>query len=130
MDKSSPDYRLPEHIPHRPHIVPKGWGQEEWVHNDGDYCGKVLTFNPGRRCSLHFHVEKKETFYVLDGRVNIMLIDRDGSRQHIHLGAGRALEIPRGLVHQISNYGPGQARIMEVSTLHQESDSYRIERGD
>ena len=28
-----------------PHRVDKKWGYELWVHNDEDYCGKLLVFN-------------------------------------------------------------------------------------
>ena len=36
--------------------VPKGWGWERWIVNCPEYCGKLLFFNKGKRCSWHFHV--------------------------------------------------------------------------
>ena len=27
-----------------PKIVQKGWGEEVWIHNDEEYCGKILRF--------------------------------------------------------------------------------------
>ena len=29
----------------KPKIVDKVWGQEIWIHNDEEYCGKLLRFN-------------------------------------------------------------------------------------
>ena len=28
----------------KPKIVQKGWGEEVWIHNDEEYCGKLLRF--------------------------------------------------------------------------------------
>ena len=35
--------------------VPKGWGYEKWIVNTPEYCGKLLFFNEGKRCSWHYH---------------------------------------------------------------------------
>jgi len=41
----------------KPKIVEKGWGQEIWIHNDEEYCGKLLRFNKeGSKFSMHYHV--------------------------------------------------------------------------
>ena len=49
--------------------VEKGWGYELWIHNDEEYCGKLLYFKKGKKCSLHYHEKKKETFYLQDGKL-------------------------------------------------------------
>ena len=50
-------------------FVEKGWGSELiWATND-KYCGKLLKFNAGAKFSMHFHSEKDETWYVLDGKL-------------------------------------------------------------
>jgi hypothetical protein len=49
-------------------FVEKGWGHELiWATND-KYCGKLLKFNKDAKFSMHFHAEKDESWYVLDGR--------------------------------------------------------------
>ena len=48
-------------------IVPKGWGYEKWICNTEEYCGKLLHFIKGKRCSWHYHVLKDETFYLEEG---------------------------------------------------------------
>jgi len=41
-------------------IVPKGWGHEKIIHNSNGYCGKVLCFDKGKKCSYHYHKIKDE----------------------------------------------------------------------
>ena len=44
----------------RPKIVPKAWGEEVWIHNDEEYCGKILRFfKAGNKFSLHYNILKK-----------------------------------------------------------------------
>jgi len=109
------------------HRVPKGWGEEQWIHNDPLYCGKKLLLKKGKRSSLHFHVQKTETFYVQTGKVRMELI-RQGARETVDLGPGDTLEITPGLVHRFT--GVEDAEIFEFSTQHFEEDSYRVEKGD
>ena len=42
--------------------VNKPWGHELWIYNSELYCGKILFFNKGKRCSWHYHEIKDETF--------------------------------------------------------------------
>lgn len=32
----------------KPEYHAKGWGYELWIHNDEEYCGKLLFFKEGR----------------------------------------------------------------------------------
>ena len=32
--------------------------------NNSEYCGKILRFNSGKKFSMHYHLEKKETWYI------------------------------------------------------------------
>ena|SRR6266496_866398 len=108
--------------------VPKGWGKELWVHNDEKYCGKILVLNKGKRCSLHFHIKKHETFYVIKGSVQVVLVDKDSAKTTLTMKPGDALEIPPGLMHYFK--GLENAEIAEFSTEHFDEDSYRAEKGD
>ncbi|HKB14775.1 MAG TPA: cupin domain-containing protein [Planctomycetota bacterium] len=108
--------------------VPKGWGEELWVHNDPLYCGKILRLRKGKRCSLHFHKKKTETFYLQSGRVRMELRHPDGRSEDLVMKPGDSLEIYPGLVHRFS--GIEDSEIVEFSTQHFEEDSYRIEKGD
>ena len=57
--------------------VIKEWGSELWLANnkEHDYCGKILTINPGCSTSLHFHANKHETFYVIEGELELVTVD-------------------------------------------------------
>ena len=50
-------------------FVKKGWGNELHIENNHDYCGKLLVFNKGKKFSMHYHVEKYETWYIQKGKL-------------------------------------------------------------
>ena len=52
--------------------VPKSWGREVWIENNDDYCCKILTVKKNKRCSIHYHKNKKETFLVNKGCLRIL----------------------------------------------------------
>ena len=110
------------------HIEPKSWGYEEWIVNNDQYCGKRLHFDVKDGCtSLHFHVLKHETMYVESGSFHVIMIDRHGVHDSKYMGPGDSLEIPRFTPHRIiATKVP--AVLVEFSTHHQNSDSYRINR--
>jgi len=109
-------------------FVPKGWGGEYWIHNDELYCGKKLVLRAGKRCSLHYHKLKTETFYIQTGKLKMELKYPDGREETIIMCAGDKLELPPGTTHRFT--GIEDTEIFEFSTTHFDSDSHRIERGD
>jgi len=109
-------------------IVPKGWGHELWIHNDERYCGKLLFVKAGKRCSLHFHGKKYETFFVQSGSVRMRLRRKDGREETFDMKKGDCLEIPQGTAHQFT--GIEDCELFEFSTQHFDEDSHRIEKGD
>ena len=58
-------------------IVPKGWGYEKWIVNTDEYCGKLLHFIKGKKCSWHYHKLKDETFYLQEGKLLVKYSDND-----------------------------------------------------
>ena len=52
--------------------VQKGWGYEKWIVNNEKYCGKLLYFNKGKKCSWHYHLKKEETFYIHSGKLHLI----------------------------------------------------------
>ena len=111
------------------HREEKGWGYEIWVHNSKDYCGKILVLRKDKRCSLHHHAVKKETFYIQSGKLLMRLVDEEGNESSFTMEQGDVLEIPPGLKHQFLGIAD-ITEIMEFSTQHFESDSIRTEKGD
>ena len=104
--------------------VPKGWGKEEWIANTPMYCGKLLTVEGGKRCSLHHHENKCETFHILEGRI---LLEVEG--QTFEMGPNDTVDIYPYQLHRFTGLVPFSV-ILEVSTQHFEFDSIRTEFGD
>jgi quercetin dioxygenase-like cupin family protein len=119
-----------EHIKMQPKYHPKGWGYELWIHNDEKYCGKMLYFNKGMKCSYHYHKKKHETFYLQSGKLLLRYgMDDDlESAVQILLTPGDVFEVLPYLRHQMEALEDSE--LMEFSTEHFESDSYRVEKGD
>jgi mannose-6-phosphate isomerase-like protein (cupin superfamily) len=111
-------------------IVPKGWGREVWIVNNELYCGKILDILKGKRCSLHFHKLKTESFFLRKGRLKVYFKESPTAEvmQQFELIAGECMDIPRGLVHQMEALEDSE--LWEFSTQHFDSDSNRIVPGD
>jgi len=139
------------------HFVPKGWGFEKWIVNKKEYCGKLLYFVKGKKCSLHYHKLKDEVFYVQRGKIKLYFSDElDKIEEHtnkegiyvsgssvpsspaklpvhyildeIILLEGDNFHIPPGRVHQI--VALEETELFEFSTQHFDEDSFRILKGD
>jgi mannose-6-phosphate isomerase-like protein (cupin superfamily) len=112
-----------------PKRVEKSWGYELWIHNDNQYCGKLLVFpEAGNKFSMHYHMIKNETWYVQSGNFEFCYIDTEnGTREITFLSVGDVVYIERGLPHQLKALLDDSV-IMEVSTEHFDFDSYRIYR--
>ena len=110
-------------------IIPKAWGEEIIIENGEEYCGKILRFKTGAKFSMHFHIKKKETWYVASGRFLLIWIDTRNATEHEkELNVGDIIEVDRGDPHQLVSITGGD--IFEVSTQHFDNDSYRIRKGD
>ena len=122
-------------------FVPKGWGFEKWIVNKEEYCGKLLYFAKGKRCSWHYHKLKDETFFIQSGRVLVYYSwdddlftepitgrGREMIAQCEELGPGDNFHIPRGLRHQV--IALEDTELFEFSTQHFDEDSIRVIKGD
>ena len=112
-----------------PKKVEKIWGHELWIHNDEDYCGKLLVFpKKGSHFSMHYHLKKKETWYVQSGSFQFNWINvEDGQHDSRIIKVGDSVLINRGLPHQLISLEDNSV-VFEVSTEHFDEDSYRIYR--
>jgi mannose-6-phosphate isomerase-like protein (cupin superfamily) len=110
-------------------FVEKGWGHEMiWATND-KYCGKMMTFNSGAKFSMHFHSEKDETWFVLDGRFMVEWIDTKNAQVHSEiLEKNSVWHNPPLLPHRLIALEEGT--IIEVSTADSVEDNYRVMPGD
>ncbi len=112
-----------------PKRVEKKWGYELWIHNDTDYCGKLLVFNnSGDKFSMHYHMIKDETWYVQEGAFQFDWLDTEnGERLYTQIQKGDVVYIEKGLPHQLTALTDNSI-VFEVSTQHFDEDSYRIYR--
>jgi mannose-6-phosphate isomerase-like protein (cupin superfamily) len=110
--------------------VDKGWGYEKWIVNKEEYCGKLLFFNHGKKCSWHFHKIKDEVFYLQSGKILVRYswFDNIDECNELVLTPGMNFHIPRGLRHQMEALE--DCELFEFSTEHFDEDSYRIIKGD
>ena len=111
-------------------VVKKGWGSEYWITNTEKYCGKILRFNSGKRCSWHYHEIKDEVFYLQSGclKVKYSYDDDLETAEQIILNPGDSFHVPVGLRHQM--LAVLDSELFEFSTQHFDSDSIRIIKGD
>ena len=112
-----------------PKRVEKKWGHELWIHNDNQYCGKLLVFtHSGNKFSMHYHMIKNETWYVQEGAFQFDWIDTESAeRCYTQLQKGDVVYIEKGLPHQLTALTDNSI-VFEVSTEHFDEDSYRIYR--
>lgn len=110
--------------------VEKGWGWERWIVNGSEYCGKLLFFESGKRCSWHYHKLKDEVFYLQSGLVLVKYSEQDDIEkcEQIVLNPGDNFHVYRGLRHQM--VALNDSELFEFSTTHFDSDSHRILKGD
>lgn len=109
--------------------IAKGWGEELIVHNSADYCGKILQFNKGGKGSMHFHLNKQESWYIFRGEFVFRTFDTETAEMiETKLVEGDIVTIHRGQPHQLEAIE--DSAIFEVSTQHFDDDSYRVGKGD
>src|SRR5574341_248214 len=87
----------------KPEHHPKGWGGEAWVCNTDKYCGKVLYFEKGKKCSFHYHKIKDEHFLLQTGKLILRVSHGDdlSKAEELILHPGDVFHVPVGLRHQM-----------------------------
>ena len=109
--------------------IPKGWGEEIIIENNELYCGKILLFKKGFKFSMHYHIIKDECWYVESGEFLYRWIDTENANIiENKLKLGDVVRQRPGQPHQLKALTGG--KIFEVSTTHNDFDSYRVLKGD
>jgi len=100
----------------RPDVVPatfvveRPWGRYEQLASAEVVTVKVITVMPGCRLSLQRHAHRSESWYVLDGPVDVLV---DGVDRVLHVG--EQIMVPVGAVHRLGNPGTRPARVLEIA---------------
>jgi N-acetylneuraminate synthase len=115
--------RLPE-VPYL--IVDFGLGDfdntgetEFWVSNEVEagYCAKLIFVFNNQTCPYHYHKVKHETFYVLKGKVRIIVDGKELLKE-----AGDILVVTPGKKHSFT--GVGSCLLLEASMPSIPGDSF------
>jgi mannose-6-phosphate isomerase-like protein (cupin superfamily) len=104
------------------HFQKKKWGHEVWIVNNDLYCGKILCIETHWQVSYHCHVKKHETFHILDGCIYFKY---DGIE--FKMNKGMTIVVPQNTFHSFGGLTTYPSYIIEVSTPHDEEDSYRAD---
>jgi mannose-6-phosphate isomerase-like protein (cupin superfamily) len=95
--------------------IEKPWGWElHWTPADLPYMGKVLHINANARLSLQAHELKRESWFLLSGRVKAIWQDTAGDLVETELQAGQGYTIAAGQKHRL--VGITDCEVVEVST--------------
>jgi mannose-6-phosphate isomerase-like protein (cupin superfamily) len=111
--------------------VKKGWGSEYIFASTDKYAGKLLIFDKkGSKFSMHFHAQKDESWYVLNGSFIVRWIDTNTSEitEHV-LNSGSTWHNEVLFPHQLEAL-EDNSTIIEVSTPDSVKDNYRVMPGD
>jgi len=95
-------------------IIEKPWGKEEVIDINDRYMMKKLTMRKGYRCSLQYHKVKRETIYMLKGRLRIYYgLSQEKLESRIFC-SGETITILPGVVHRME--GVEDSVYLEAST--------------
>ena len=115
-------------------IVNKSWGYEIWIENNNLYCGKHLHVVPNKYCSIHFHKNKKETFYVISGELKLEyctntdpLSWKEEKYNTIILKKGQSFTLETLTTHRFTSNADYACDFIEISTYHDDDYSYRLD---
>ncbi len=109
-----------------PLVLDFGLGQFEaiglteiWIANEmaAGYCGKYLFVADGQTCPTHHHRHKHETFFVVQGRVQVI-----HGGQAVELLRGDVLSVPSLRKHCFTGVGP--VLLLEISRPCVIEDNY------
>ena len=113
--------------------VIKKRGYELWIENNNLYCGKHLHVLSDKWCSVHYHKNKKETFYVIEGELLLQYSKnlelefwQSELFDTIILKKGQSFTIKPRVAHRFSSNLDYPCDFIEISTHHDDDDSYRI----
>jgi len=98
----------------------KIWGHEEVLIDTPEYSAKLLFVNKGYISSIHYHKYKDETFYVLEGTLEIRLEDRV-----VCMSKGDIYRLTPNTQHSFWATTP-VCKILEISYCPVENDNYRL----
>jgi quercetin dioxygenase-like cupin family protein len=79
--------------------------------DDSKHCSLFeFSIAPGFDTGAHYHTKIEETFYVLEGKLNLRC-----GEQVACVGPGASAFVPPGMAHSFGNAGKAAARILVIA---------------
>jgi mannose-6-phosphate isomerase len=104
-------------------ILDKPWGKVVTYALNQPSSVRVITVEPGKETSVHYHRMRDETWVVLDGGLTVEIGD-----EVVHPDPGEEFTIPAEQTHRIRCTGQAPGRILEIAYGYtSEDDSQRLE---
>lgn len=105
--------------------IEKPWGYElHWVPENRSYMGKLLHINAGSRFALQIHENKLESWFLINGKAEIIWDDENGNLVETEIEPGKGYSCHIGQRHRL--VGITDCDIIEVSTP-EIGTTYRLE---
>ena len=104
------------------YFVPKPWGREYLCWESEDCAIWILEINENKSTSFHCHTEKNTGLVVLDGEINLKLINSEYNLKKLE-----KINIFRGRFHQSTAIGGSKAVMLEVEAPVNKKDLIRWE---
>lgn len=109
---------------YQPQVLEREWGTETFFAETPQYLGKLLHMHAGTKGGLQYHVDKDETFHLLDGTAIVRSDDGTGKLIEVLMTPGESYHIPAGAPHQVE--AVEACLFVEASTPHY-NDRVRME---
>ena len=104
-------------------ILDKPWGTVVTYALNQPSSVRVVTVQPGKETSVHYHRMRDETWVVLDEGLTVEIGD-----DVVRAARGEEFTIPAELAHRIRCTGEAPGRILEIAYGYtSEDDSLRLE---
>ena len=81
--------------------IEKPWGYEILIEHNDRYVMKELKMNKGYKCSIQYHEKKKETVYVLRGKLKVYIGDKLDSLDEIIMNPHESLTLEPLKIHRM-----------------------------
>ena len=85
----------------QPKQVEKPWGKEELIEYNDSYVVKKLFMKAGECCSMQYHELKRETLYVLSGKLKLYIGDDIENLNEVIMVAGDRCTIEPYTIHRM-----------------------------
>ena len=109
-------------------IINKPWGKEEVLEINDKYMLKKLTMFAGKKCSLQYHNQKKETIYILSGKLRIYKGKNQKELESKIYLKGESITLDPGQIHRMEGVEDSvylEASTPELKDVIRISDDYK-----